>query len=115
MAWRTIRAAANITSMRVHDLRHNYAATGVSHGVDLRIVGQLLRHKDIDSTLVYAHLATDALIASATRVSAVIDRSLTARSASAAPSIIGLPVVAMGADTDGVMQKGAAQPCPTVA
>jgi len=77
-AWRVILDEAGIPPVRVHDLRHHFASAGVSNGIDLHIVGQLLRHRDIDSTLGYAHLATSALIASASRVSTVIEQSLSA-------------------------------------
>lgn len=75
-AWAAIRAEAGIGPLRVHDLRHHFASLAVSNGIDLHIVGQLLGHHEVDSTLGYAHLATDALMKSATRVSRVIDRSL---------------------------------------
>lgn len=73
---KVIRSKAGIGALRVHDLRHQFASVAVSNGIDLRLVGQLLGHHDIDSTLGYAHLATDALMKSATRVSGLIDRSL---------------------------------------
>lgn len=79
--WKMILEEAGIPALRVHDLRHHFAAVGVSNGIDLKVVGQLLGHKDIDSTLGYAHLATAALVKSASSVSAYIDRSLS----SAAP------------------------------
>lgn len=75
-AWSAIRKEAGIGPLRVHDLRHHFASVAVSNGIDLRLVGQLLGHHDLDSTLGYAHLATDALMTSATRVSGLIDRSL---------------------------------------
>lgn len=74
--WATIRAKAKLGTLRLHDLRHHFASIAVSNGIDLRIVGQLLGHQDIDSTLGYAHLTTDALMRSASRVSGRIDRSL---------------------------------------
>ena len=74
--WATIRAKAKLGTLRLHDLRHHYASIAVSNGIDLRIVGQLLGHQDIDSTLGYAHLTTDSLMRSASRVSGRIDRSL---------------------------------------
>lgn len=74
--WATILKKAGIASLRVHDLRHHYASVAVSNGIDLRVVGQLLGHRDIDSTLGYAHLATGTLVKSANRVSALIDRSM---------------------------------------
>ncbi len=40
-----------------------------SNGINLRIIGQLLGHKEIESTLGYAHIATEALTRSASRVS----------------------------------------------
>jgi len=47
----------------------------VSSGIDLKVVGELLGHHDIDSTLIYAHLATAALVRSADRVSRLIGRA----------------------------------------
>ena len=73
--WDTIRKAADAPSLRLHDLRHHYAAVGVSNGIDLKVVGELLGHHDIDSTLIYAHLATAALVRSADRVSRLIGRA----------------------------------------
>ena len=78
-AWSAIRKEADLGSLRVHDLRHHFASVAVSNGIDIRLVGQLLGHRDIDSTLGYAHLATVALAKSASRVSSIIDRSLSQR------------------------------------
>ncbi|MEC3947565.1 tyrosine-type recombinase/integrase [Sphingobium sp. HWE2-09] len=75
-AWALIRRAAGLENIRVHDLRHHFASVGVSNGIDLRLIGQLLGHNDIDSTIDYAHLATDALTRSASKVSRRIERSL---------------------------------------
>lgn len=75
-AWSMIRKEAQLGTLRVHDLRHHFASVGVSNGIDLRLVGQLLGHQDIDSTLGYAHLTTAALTRSATRISGRLDRSL---------------------------------------
>lgn len=74
--WKVICREAGIGLLRVHDLRHHFASVAVSNGIDLRLVGQLLGHSDIDTTLSYAHLATGALVKSATRVAGLIDRSL---------------------------------------
>ena len=75
-AWTLIRQAGGLGNIRVHDLRHHFASVGVSNGIDLRLIGQLLGHNDIDSTIGYAHLATDALARSASKVSRRIERSL---------------------------------------
>jgi integrase len=75
-AWTAIRKEAGLEGLRLHDLRHHFASVAVSNGIDLQLVGQLLGHSDIDSTLGYAHLATEAVMKSATRVSRAIDRAL---------------------------------------
>jgi integrase len=77
--WRVILKEAGLSGLRVHDLRHHFASVAVSNGIDIRLVGQLLGHRDIDSTLGYAHLATGALAKSASRVSSIIDRSMSQR------------------------------------
>lgn len=79
--WRLICREAGITGLRVHDLRHHFASVAVSNGIDLRVVGQLLGHRDIDSTLGYAHLASAALVQSASRVSGFIDGAMNGGSA----------------------------------
>jgi integrase len=50
-AWATIRTEAGIGRLRVHDLRHHFASVAVSNGIDIHIVGQVLGHHEIDSTL----------------------------------------------------------------
>lgn len=75
-AWASIRRAAGLENIRVHDLRHHFASVGISNGIDLRLIGQLLGHNDIDSTIGYAHLATDSLTRSASKVSRRIESSL---------------------------------------
>ena len=42
-------------------LRHNFASTLVSNGVDLYTVQKLLTHKDASTTQRYAHLSDKAL------------------------------------------------------
>jgi integrase len=72
-AWREIRAAAGMPSLRFHDLRHSYASVGAAGGMSLPIIGALLGHKEASTTARYAHLSADPLRAAArqsnTRVS----------------------------------------------
>lgn len=75
-AWNHLRNEAGAPALRLHDLRHHFAAVGVSNGIDLKFVGALLGHHDIDSTLIYAHLATASLSKSAGRVSKLIDQAM---------------------------------------
>ena len=75
-AWKKIRKVAEVPTLRLHDLRHHFAAVGVTSGLDLKVVGALLGHHDIDSTLVYAHMPNSAIRRSANRVSRLIDDAL---------------------------------------
>jgi integrase len=44
-------------TLRVHDLRHNFASYLVSNGASLPIIGKLLGHTQVATTQRYAHLA----------------------------------------------------------
>ena len=56
-SWRRIRAAAGLDDVRIHDLRHTFASHAVMGGTPLAIVGKLLGHSQIATTMRYAHLA----------------------------------------------------------
>jgi len=57
--WRRIRARAGLSGVRIHDLRHTYASNAVSGGMPIQMVGKLLGHSQIQTTMRYAHLADD--------------------------------------------------------
>lgn len=50
-----------IQHIRIHDIRHSFAALAASNGVSLPIIGALLGHKQAATTHRYAHLANDPL------------------------------------------------------
>lgn len=54
--WKTLKLAG-ITNFRRHDLRHNLGSLLVQNGVPLQKVQKVLGHKDLKSTLRYAHLS----------------------------------------------------------
>ncbi|AUQ65459.1 site-specific integrase [Phaeobacter inhibens] len=57
--WRRIRDRAGLCGVRIHDLRHTYASNAVSAGMPIQMVGRLLGHTQIQTTMRYAHLADD--------------------------------------------------------
>ncbi len=66
--WARIRKAAQLPeNFRLHGLRHHFASTLVSSGVDLAVVGSLLTHKQAQTTMRYAHLKPDAIKAAAAK------------------------------------------------
>jgi len=67
--WRRIRKAANLEDLRIHDLRHTYAAFAVGDGISLYITGKLLGHTQAQTTARYAHLADDPMHTAANQVS----------------------------------------------
>lgn len=59
-AWRSIRKAAGLTNVRLHDLRHSYASDAAEAGVPLHTIGIILGHKSIQTTQRYTHLTEKA-------------------------------------------------------
>jgi len=55
--WERLKKSADLTNLRLHDLRHSFASVGVSLGSSLPILGKLLGHRDVSTTQRYAHLA----------------------------------------------------------
>ena len=68
--WRRIRKAAGIPDVRLHDLRHTFASSGVGLGQGLPNIGRLLGHSQPQTTARYAHLAADPSLAAADKISA---------------------------------------------
>ena len=55
--WRPARAEADLSDVRLHDLRHTYASMALRHGETVLTVGRLLGHDKPETTLKYAHTA----------------------------------------------------------
>ncbi len=67
-AWQTVRAAAGLEDVRLHDLRHSFASRALALGETLPVIGKLLGHSNIETTARYAHLSRDAIHETAERI-----------------------------------------------
>jgi integrase len=71
-AWNEARTAANISDIRLHDLRHSFASQLASSGASLPLIGALLGHATPTMTARYAHLFDDPQRAAVERVGAIL-------------------------------------------
>ena len=74
--WRKIRARAGLSDVRIHDLRHTYASVAVTNGIDPFMLKEIMGHKNLSTTLRYAHLADDAVQKAAGSVAARLAGSI---------------------------------------
>lgn len=74
--WTAVRHAAELSGVRLHDLRHSVASVAGAHGYSLFLIGKLLGHKTARSTERYAHLADDSRKVIADSVSETIRAAL---------------------------------------
>ncbi len=54
--WAQIQKQVGLQDVRIHDLRHTFASLLVSGGASLEMIGKLLGHSQMQTTLRYAHL-----------------------------------------------------------
>jgi integrase len=66
--WRAITLRAGLHGLRIHDLRHSFAATGAGSGFSLPVIGKLLGHRNLETTSRYAHLGASPLKVAADRI-----------------------------------------------
>lgn len=74
--WALVMRAADLTGVRIHDLRHTYASHGAAAGMGLTIVGRLLGHSDIKTTNRYSHFDADPLRRAANAVGSTLAAAL---------------------------------------
>lgn len=70
--WTLVCREAGLSGVRLHDLRHNFAAFGAGGGMGLPIIGKLLGHTQPITTQRYAHLHADPLRAASNTIAAGI-------------------------------------------
>lgn len=77
--WRRIRKAAGLEDVRIHDLRHTFAANAAAEGLSLPMIGKLLGHTQAQTTQRYAHLAADPVRQANADVARAISNSMANR------------------------------------
>jgi integrase len=70
--WDAVCEHAGLSSVRIYDLRHTFAAMGAGGGLGLPIIGRLLGHTQARTTQRYAHLADDPLREAADKIAGAI-------------------------------------------
>jgi integrase len=83
--WRRICEAAKIEELRIHDLRHSYAAVGAGLGLSLPMLGKLLGHTQPRTTARYAHLAADPMHEAADRIGVQLTAVMTPKAVDSVP------------------------------
>jgi len=73
--WGRIRAAAGLSDVRLHDLRHTFASHAAMNRVTLPTISKLLGHALLETTERYAHLGDTSVREAAGRVSGHIARA----------------------------------------
>jgi len=58
-AWKKILQRAEISDLRIHDLRRTVGSYMAIQGVDSKIIGKALGHRSIQATAVYSRLTQD--------------------------------------------------------
>jgi integrase len=71
--WNIFKREAKLpASVRLHDLRHNFASHALLAGESLLVASALLGHRRPTMTARYAHIADDSFVAAAQRISSAI-------------------------------------------
>ena len=70
--WIKVQREANLPDVRIHDLRHTFASLLVSGGASLEMIGKLLGHSQMQTTLRYAHLMDSPLRAGVDAVAGML-------------------------------------------
>lgn len=78
--WSRIRKRAGLEDVRLHDLRHNFAAAAADGGLSLLQIGQLLGHRNPSTTARYADLVDDPAKRLAEQVGVILMESMEKKS-----------------------------------
>ena len=66
--WQRIRTTAGVKDFRFHDYRHDFGTKLLRDSGNLKLVQKAMNHRDIKSTMRYAHVLDDDVAAAVERV-----------------------------------------------
>jgi integrase len=78
IAWRRLRKRAGVTGFRFHDYRHDFGTKLLRETGNLKLVQKALNHRDIKTTLRYAHVLDTEVSEAMERVAKSPKKSLSA-------------------------------------
>ncbi len=71
--WRRIKKEAGCPDLWARDFRRTFATIGLSNGVEIGIIGELLNHQTTETTKIYAKLQDDKRIKAATKIAGKLE------------------------------------------
>lgn len=71
--WMLVRGEAQLSRLRIHDLRHAFASFAANRSETLPMIGKLLGHAKIATTARYAHVSDDAARDASERIGKLIE------------------------------------------
>jgi integrase len=74
-AWQAMRARASVKDFRFHDFRHDFGTKLLRDSGNLKLVQKAMNHRDIKSTLRYAHVLDEDVAAAVERVAKSREKS----------------------------------------
>lgn len=77
-AWQSLRAKAGVKGFRFHDFRHDFGTKLLRETGNLKLVQKALNHKDIKSTMRYAHVLDEDVAAAVEAIARSRNESRTA-------------------------------------
>ncbi len=74
--WRKIQKEAGCGSLWVRDFRRTFATIGLSNGIDIGVIGELLNHKSTQTTKIYAQLLQQVRIEATSHIAKKLEAML---------------------------------------
>lgn len=72
--WNLIKEEAQCRDLWARDLRRTFATVGMSAGVNMGQIGEVLNHKTVETTKVYAKLAPQQTVEAVTQIASRLDK-----------------------------------------